>query len=286
MIKKLWIIPIVALMAACSKVPELPPISQSGVTLPGKFIWRDLITPDIKAAQTFYQELLGWEFEALGNSGYSLIRHNGDLIGGMIDATKIGQPVRSALWLSAISVANIKQATHAVTKAGGKVIHRPKNVSRRGRIAVVMDHDGAVFQLIQASQGDPPDGDPKMNRWIWTELIANDVAGSTAFYTHVFGFELEKPSETGAVEHQLLVAGGTPRAGIFENPFENTRSAWVPFVRVANPDALSARAVELGGKIVLESKKTARGGSVAMILDPSGAPLALQKWTGTTEEGN
>jgi len=284
MIKKMWILPVMAFMAACAKVPELPPISESGKTLPGKFIWRDLITPDITSAQKFYKELLGWEFEAHGKSGYSLIRHNGDLIGGMIDANKIGHPVRSAVWLNAVSVADVKQAARDYAESGGKVLHKPKMVNHRGRIAVVMDRDGAVLQLIQTSQGDPPDADPKMNQWLWTELMANDVAGSADFYNRVIGYVAEKPTKKGAADHFLMNIEGTPRAGMIENPFEDTRSAWIPFVRVANPGKLSAKVTELGGKVVIESTKTANGGSVAMILDPSGAPLALQQWSNKKAE--
>ena len=41
---------------------------------------------------------------------------------------------------------------------------------------------------------------------------------------------------------------------------------------------MAARAKELGGTIVLEPKPTIRNGSLAIVLDPAGAPIALQKF--------
>jgi uncharacterized protein len=282
--KRLWLWPMLALLTACTEVPTLPPVSDSGKFLPGKFIWRDLITPDPAAAQTFYHELFGWDFEALGGSGYSLIRHNGDLVGGMVDANKIGQPVQSAMWLSGISVPDVRQAVRAATGAGGRVIHQPRNLANRGRVAVVMDGDGAVFQLIQSRGGDPLDIDPKINQWLWTELIANDVEAASDFYQNVAGYDVE--AATGMKNsYRLLLVDGTPRGGILENPFEDTRSAWVPYVRVSDPEKLSKKAAELGGRVVVETSKDIRNGTVAMILDPSGAPVALQKWSGGKKEG-
>ncbi|MDH3820904.1 MAG: hypothetical protein OEU59_07255, partial [Gammaproteobacteria bacterium] len=82
-------------VAACASMNiNLPPVTDAptGERLPGKIIWRDLLTNDPAASQRFYGELFGWEFESVGtasnlksNSSYTLIRHNGKLIGGMID---------------------------------------------------------------------------------------------------------------------------------------------------------------------------------------------------------
>ncbi|MHC5136475.1 MAG: VOC family protein, partial [Planctomycetota bacterium] len=82
-------------VAACASMNiNLPSVTDAptGERLPGKIIWRDLLTNDPAASQRFYGELFGWEFESVGtasnlksNSSYTLIRHNGKLIGGMID---------------------------------------------------------------------------------------------------------------------------------------------------------------------------------------------------------
>jgi hypothetical protein len=40
----------------------------------------------------------------------------------------------------------------------------------------------------------------------------------------------------------------------------------------------AARAVELGGTLAVPPRREVRNGSLAIILDPSGAPVAVQKF--------
>ena len=41
---------------------------------------------------------------------------------------------------------------------------------------------------------------------------------------------------------------------------------------------MAARAVSLGGKLVIEPRADVRKGTLAVVTDPTGAALALQKW--------
>lgn len=72
---------------------NLPSITDSatGERRHGKIIWHDLLTNDPAASARFYGELFGWKFESVGTSAglndvadYTLIRHNGHLIGTSI----------------------------------------------------------------------------------------------------------------------------------------------------------------------------------------------------------
>jgi hypothetical protein len=47
---------------------------------------------------------------------------------------------------------------------------------------------------------------------------------------------------------------------------------------VADPDASAARAAQLGGRTLLAPRAELRNRTLALIADPSGAVLALQKW--------
>jgi uncharacterized protein len=53
---------------------------------------------------------------------------------------------------------------------------------------------------------------------------------------------------------------------------------WLPYVRVDDPAAMGARAVALGGRILVAASPERRNGSLVVIADPSGAALALQKF--------
>ena len=49
-------------------------------------------------------------------------------------------------------------------------------------------------------------------------------------------------------------------------------------IRVEDPAAMAARAVSLGGKVLIEPRPDVRKGTLAVVTDPTGAALALQKW--------
>ena len=99
----------VLLLAACAVTSvNLPAVSDSPTVgrLPGKIIWHDLLTNDPGASQRFYGELFGWEFEAIGiasglkgNITYTLIRHHGQLIGGMIDTKALNNRTDMSQWV-------------------------------------------------------------------------------------------------------------------------------------------------------------------------------------------
>jgi hypothetical protein len=47
---------------------------------------------------------------------------------------------------------------------------------------------------------------------------------------------------------------------------------------VEDPAAFAAKALSLGGKVVIEPRADVRKGTLAIVNDPTGAALALQKW--------
>ncbi len=58
-------------------------------SLPGKFVWFDLLTNDAAAAEKYYGGLFGWTFEVLKGHEppYKIIREKGHPIGGLVDMT-------------------------------------------------------------------------------------------------------------------------------------------------------------------------------------------------------
>lgn len=276
--KTIWLC-VMAVAAGCASAPKIPPISDSQKWLPGKVVWRDLITPDPKAAESFYGEMFGWTFEPVGDTGYSTIRRDGVAIGGMVDANKIGTAPRSSLWLCSVSVDDVKAAVTKVEKAGGRVVRGLSNIPDRGYAAIIEDADGALIQLLHATGGDPADVEPAVNEWLWTELIADDAEGAGKFYADIFGYKIKKGPEGADKSYRVLESSGVPRAGILENPFENTRSAWIPGLRVKSAENAAKKAEKLGATIVVKPEADKRGGTVALVLDPSGAPLILQEWS-------
>lgn len=251
----------------------------------GEFVWHDLVTANPAAGRAFYGGLFGWTFEpGQGiDPGYVIIKHEGRPIGGMVQP-RDGNAA-AAQWLAYVVVADVDQAAKTFEQAGGRIFRGPLTARGDLRVAVVADGQGAPLGL--ASRGpDIVDAEPVpgLHHWLWMEYVARDPVAALTFYRAAVGFEHEEPVTRQAFTYYVLKTD-RPRAGLFETLWDREQSAWLPYVRVADPAASAARALELGGKIVLAPQAGVRDGSLAIILDPSGAALALQKFpfdTGVT----
>ena len=274
------------LVAGCAAVSiNLPPITEEATDERhnGKVVWRDLLTNTPEESQRFYGELFGWQFEkqglniGIGGGGYTLIRHNGRLIGGIVDTNALGKDDNISQWITTMSVTDIDAAAGRVADAGGIVMAEPTAIGSRGQMAVVEDATGAVFAMIQTSEGDPPDHEPDYDGWLWDELWTNDVEKATDFYRSVIGFQ-HTDHDVEDRNYRVLKVDDTPRAGVLANPFEGERPVWVNYLRVKDPSAITARVEDLGGRILVEAQDRQIGGEVAVIAGPSGAGVALQTW--------
>ncbi|MDH4107415.1 MAG: VOC family protein [Gammaproteobacteria bacterium] len=277
-----------AVLFGCATVTvDLPAITDAptGQRTPGKVVWHDLLTHTPEASQRFYEELFGWSFENLpvgfgSGGGYKLIRHEGRLIGGMVDTVKLNGRTDISQWVMVLSVADVEAATRYFSSNGGQVLTKPTDLSHRGRLAVVADPEGALLALLQTRDGDPPDRAASLGDFLWDELWSADVDRATEFYAGLAAYDAGPPAlaPEGAGAYRVLRDGETPRAGVMANPIEGLRPVWVNYLRVADPAAIAARAEELGGRVLVAARARDVGGQAAMVADPSGAGIALQTW--------
>ena len=252
----------------------------------GEFVWHDLVTDNPAACRTFYHALLGWTFApgAGVDPGYMIIRHQGQPIGGMVPRRRGDADAAGAQWVAYVVATDVDRAAASFLQAGGRIFRGPLNARKDLRVAVVADAQGAPLGL--TSRGPAPEGErpPALHRWLWMEYVAIDAAPALRFYGDVLGFRNEIYERRDRFTYYLL-STDRPRAGLFASPWQRQTSAWLPYVRVADPAAMAARAVELGGSVALAPRADVRNGSLAIVLDPAGAPLALQRFpfeTGAT----
>ncbi len=281
----LYSLAMTVVLASCAGVDvSIPAIATSadGVRHPGTMIWHDLLTDTPAQSQAFYGELFGWEFEPLAGVNYTLIRHRGELIGGMVDQNALPTTDDVSQWVVLMSVADLEQSVRYIRDAGGTVFTPPTSLGERGSIAVVADPQGAVLALLRTRDGDPPERDrpPAAGRFLWDELWADDVDAAARFYAGLAPLDIEPLTLAGAVEYRILKSAARPRAGIRDNPLQAT-PLWVSYLRVVDEVALAsllARVESLGGRVLLPATERPAGGWVAVIAGPSGAGIALQTW--------
>ena len=256
--------------AACASPPSppwIPPVTTTPTEIlaPGKFVWSDLVTQDVEAAKSFYSALFGWTF--IDGDRYTQILRDGTAIGGIL---KAGRPGNSSEWVGNLSVLDVDNAVERARKQGAVIETEPVDAPDRGRIAVVADPEGALVLLLRASDGDPADADVPFNSFLWWELWSQDADSAAKFYAELAGYDVETIEFRGA-PYRVLKGNSRPRAGVLAAPPE-VPPQWLPYVRVADVDSLIDRAAELGARVVLRDERS------AILVDPTGAPIAIQVW--------
>jgi uncharacterized protein len=273
-------------LSACTSI-NLPSVTDrpTNLSLSGKIVWHDLISDTPEASERFYSELFGWEFESVGKAfglgddiNYSLIRHNGRLIGGMVNENKLQRREEISQWMTLMSVNDIDAAIVKLEAAGGLVFTPATELADRGWLAVVSDPQGAIFALVQTNSGDPVDRTPRVGDFLWSEVWTNDVDAATNFYGDLASYDKETTILDDDFTYRMLGSENRPRIGLVKNPMPEMDPVWVSYIRVADPAPILERVEELGGTIILDTRERDVGGKVALITGPSGAGIALQTW--------
>ena len=240
----------------------------------GKFVWHDLLTSDVAAAKNFYGELFGWSFEKQGR--YTVVLNKGKPIGGMIKVQPKDGKEHAARWLVSLSVPDVDKAVTLEQKAGGTVHEGPVDMKNRGRSALVSDPQGAQLLLLHSSVGDPEDKEPPVGSWLWIELWSNDPEKAIAFYKELGDYS----SVEAKKEDYWLLWKDKWRGGVRLILNKDKEARWTPVVRVPDTVSISERAEKLGGQVLVQPRDISIvGDSVALIEDPAGALLIVQRWS-------
>jgi predicted enzyme related to lactoylglutathione lyase len=267
--------------------PTLPPIlpTASSEHHPGKVIWAELVTPDVGAAEKFYAGLFHWSFRDVPSlRGTYTIAYAGDRpVGSILYRALPASGNRQPHWLTFIATADVDATLNSAIAHGGKAVAEPATYPERGRQAVMTDPQGATFAILSSSSGDPPDVLAEPGEWIWSSLHTSDAAAGATFYQTVFGYDLfDTPAPDGRA-HSILSSDEYARASVNGFPESPTprHAHWLNYIRVTDADATAALAITLGGHVIVEPHADRHGGKIAVVSDPSGAPIGIMEWSAT-----
>jgi predicted enzyme related to lactoylglutathione lyase len=194
------------------------------------------------------------------------------------EARKGGTPPS---WVSYIGTANADEAARAVTAAGGRVHKAPWDIAD-GRIAIVADPQGAIFALYSSPKATAPPPAPQLGHASWHELATSDHVAAFSFYQTVFGWHVVNDMDMGPGmgTYRLFAPEGLKDAfgGMYTKPAQQPGPpAWLPYIRVADAKAATARAKALGAKIMHGPAEVPGGGWITMGADPQGAMFAVHE---------
>jgi len=272
---------IAALVLAAAHGTSVAPASLSAAAPmeQGRFVWHDLMARDVTAAKRFYSELLGWRFEDTkrSNRPYALARVGSEPVAGIVDVSAIADAAPQ--WISFMSVDDVDKTVALVQSEGGKVLLEPRDVPSIARAAVIADPQGAPLGLAQLRRDVADPETPKPSHMFWQEYLARDAGQALAFYKRVAGYESMVTDTRLGVEYYVL-RKSRGRAGLFQLPptTKDVEPNWLPYVLVSDPAGLAAKVTALGGRVLVPAAAERRNGSLVVIADPGGAPLALQKY--------
>ena len=262
-----------------------PPLLDPPTTthIPGKFVFSELVTPDLAGAERFYGGLFGWKFRDIPvqRLHYAEALSNGQNVAGLIERPLPPNSEHRPDWLAFISAPATDAAVAAATANGGRVLFPARDIAGFGREAVLADPQGGVFAVLQSASGDPGDVESRPGEFIWSALLTPDPEAAAGFYGRLFGYT-PYPAPDASSEHRLIEADGTySRASI--NPLPpglpaTAHARWLRFVRVDDAAAAAAQATSLGGRVLVPPHLDREGATVAVLADPSGAAFGVLEW--------
>ena len=290
------------------------PLERDGYP-PGVPCWIDTAQPDPEAAVRFYGGLFGWEFEdrmpADSPGRYFAAQWQGRDVAA-VGSQPEGWPP-AAVWNTYVWVDSADDTAARVKDAGGTALMDPFDVLDAGRMGVFADPAGALFCLWQANRHRGAQLVNHPNTWNWSGLETRDPEGAQAFYASVFGWQVDTaelaamgftfwrlpgygdflevgdpelrrrqadegapPGFEDAVAALSLIAG--------DQSGDDAAPRWSVTFAVDDTDASAARAVELGGRVVMPPFDAPPVRS-AVLADPQGAVFGVNTYTPVSESG-
>ena len=113
------------------------------------------------------------------------------------------------------------------------------------------------------------------NPFVHVELNTTDINKAKAFYSRLFGWTLEDMPMGHGATYTMIKPGEGTGGGMQKHPVPDAPSSWLAYVAVDDIKASTAKAASLGAKIMQDVTAVPGMGSFSVLIDPTGAALAL-----------
>ena len=253
--------------------------------LPGKFVWAELVTDNLAVATHFYGGLFSWTFEEV--DGYVTAYNGDEPVAGMFYYPRAKSATGKPRWFGYISVVDVRHAEQSILAAGGKVRASLRKLPGQNAEAIVfVDPEGALFGVVHFAEGDPEDYLAETGDWIWIQLLSRDVNKASHFYQRAAGYELTQNGQANGSDQFLLSSDGYARAAIMaiSPKRRDIAPSWMPSLRVNSVSATIAKALQLGGSVLVAPRPDLFAGRAAVISDPSGGAVGIMEWDEQPED--
>ncbi len=121
--------PVFILLSGCANTGQpqitsekelLVPVTDTPTNIyhPGKFVWHDLLTPDLDISMKFYGGLFNWDFKRTGR--YVIIFNKGHKIGGIVGIRPGQKKILQSPNVRALNLPEEGQGPRAISVAQGQ----------------------------------------------------------------------------------------------------------------------------------------------------------------------
>ncbi len=241
----------------------------------GRFVWFDLLTPDVNAAKAFYAEVAGWKTQQwAGGDGELLMRGEHRL--GMVSRPQQGEPPR---WLGYVAVEDVEGTVRRAQSLKGQVRVGATDVPGAGRYAVLADPQGATIGVYRSHEDRPAPDLSALGTFAWAELNTTAWKSAWGFYSELFGWKPTRSMSMGpelgdyfmfGTDKETSIGGMSDSANMMKQP-----AHWLYYVNVKSADESAKRVTALGGRVLNGPMDIPDGGRIAQCMDPQGVAFAL-----------
>lgn len=127
-----------------------------------------------------------------------------------------------------------------------------------------------------------PTGVQRIGKFVWYDLVTDDVQAVKSFYSQLFGWQYEEIQGDDVV-YTVAKLNGEPIAGIAPLRRRGNRvssSRWLSLLSVEDVDRAAEQVKQAGGEVNMEPRDVPDRGRMALVTDPQGAMVVLIRSTG------
>lgn len=120
--------------------------------------------------------------------------------------------------------------------------------------------------------------EPQLGKFVWHDLITDDVAAARRFYAGLMGWEFETAQRPNGGPYTLIKSGGHYIGGILEVPDPGDGgdySRWLGYLSVTDVDAAVVATRRAGGAVIATPRDLGNIARAAAVSDPQGAVVGL-----------
>lgn len=113
-------------------------------------------------------------------------------------------------------------------------------------------------------------------RFVWFEYVSNDADKAQGFFGELFGWSTKSVPMPGGAYAMIATPDGKTIGGYAAIPDgAPPKASWLPFLQVTSAAETAGKVKGLGGTVMKEPFKVGDFATMAVVLDPHGAAIAL-----------